>query len=114
MVARYFFQCLICYDFFNLLTYFLFKNLPVKGLTDVNQCNIFMFTLMITTINYQVLTLHKDFSFFFYTFFQTPLGEKVSIYDDNYNDKRSTKVVVSISEMSVNGIIKNQIDSNQI
>ncbi len=32
MVARYFFQCLIGYDFLNLFTYFLFKNLPVKGL----------------------------------------------------------------------------------
>ncbi len=38
MVARYFFQCLICYDFLNLFTYFLFKNLPVKGvMTNLYQ-----------------------------------------------------------------------------
>ncbi len=60
MVARYFFQCLICYDFLNLFTYFLFKNLPVKGLnvlcifhTSVLTyiCTTFVFFVRITLVN---------------------------------------------------------------
>ncbi len=70
MVARYFFQCLICYDFFNLFTYFLFKKstgerLQYKKYDKINNfSSLLSFHFLAKVVISQLFTIRQQDIYF--------------------------------------------------